>query len=197
MPILGDIPIIGKYLFTHKHTEKEQDVVIIFVSCFDMGNPGDLETNDGIPSEGKLIHAHMRAAQVQKAKDAAEAIKEDEEIEKILSEIPDRAPRSLMLPRAPEMGALFAGMTSGNRQNCRTLTNPEYFRLASARPTPSSSRPMIPFDFPYPIHPECIPPGDDTAGRYTISFAKDRANSTKSSAFATRSSTWNSARARP
>lgn len=32
---------------------------------------------------------------------------------------------------------------------------------------------MIPFDFPYPIHPECIPPGDDTAGRYTISFAKD------------------------
>ena len=84
VPILGDIPIIGKYLFTHKHTEKEQDEVIIFVSV-DMGNPGDLETNDGIPSEGKLIHAHMRAAQVQKAKDAAEAIKEDEEIEKILS----------------------------------------------------------------------------------------------------------------
>lgn len=84
VPILGDIPIIGKYLFTHKHTEKEQDEVIIFVSV-DMGNPGDLETNDGIPSEGKLIHNHLRAAQVQKAKDAAEAIKEDEEIEKILS----------------------------------------------------------------------------------------------------------------
>lgn len=84
VPILGDIPIIGKYLFTHKHTEKEQDEVIIFVSV-DMGNPGDLETNDGIPTEGKLIHAHLRAAQVQKAKDAAEAIKEDEEIEKILS----------------------------------------------------------------------------------------------------------------
>lgn len=84
VPILGDIPIIGKYLFTHKHTEKEQDEVIIFVSV-DMGNPSDLEMNDGIPSEGKLIHAHMRAAQVQKAKDAAEAIKEDEEIEKILS----------------------------------------------------------------------------------------------------------------
>ncbi len=84
VPILGDIPIIGKYLFTHRHTEKEQDEVIIFVSV-DMGNPGDLEANEGIPSEGKLIHAHMRAAQVQKAKDAAEAIKEDEEIEKILS----------------------------------------------------------------------------------------------------------------
>ena len=84
VPILGDIPIIGKYLFTHKHMEKQQDEVIIFVSV-DMGNPSDLETNDGIPSEGKLIHAHLRAAQVQKAKDAAEAIKEDEEIEKILS----------------------------------------------------------------------------------------------------------------
>jgi type II secretory pathway component GspD/PulD (secretin) len=32
IPLLGDIPILGKYLFSHTHTDKVQDEVIIFVS---------------------------------------------------------------------------------------------------------------------------------------------------------------------
>ncbi len=58
MPLLGDIPIIGKYLFRHTHTEKSQDEVIIFVTVA-LANPEVLSAGAGIPSEGKLIHRHL------------------------------------------------------------------------------------------------------------------------------------------
>jgi type II secretory pathway component GspD/PulD (secretin) len=58
IPVLGDIPIIGKYLFSHSHTEKMQDEVIIFVTI-GMASPDTITLSAGIPSEGKLIHRHF------------------------------------------------------------------------------------------------------------------------------------------
>jgi len=58
IPLLGDIPIIGKYLFSHRHTEREQDEVIIFVTV-GMAAAEDLTQVSGIPSGGKLIHERL------------------------------------------------------------------------------------------------------------------------------------------
>jgi type II secretory pathway component GspD/PulD (secretin) len=71
IPLLGDIPIIGKYLFSHTHTEKLQDEVIIFVTV-GMASPETITVSAGIPSEGKLIHRHL-AQQAAGAEAAAKA----------------------------------------------------------------------------------------------------------------------------
>ncbi len=58
IPLLGSIPIIGKYLFSHSSTEKVQDEVIIFVTV-GMAKPDTLGEISGVPSEGRLIHQHL------------------------------------------------------------------------------------------------------------------------------------------
>jgi len=58
VPLLGDIPLIGKYLFTHTHTEKIQDEIIIFVTV-EVAKAQDLREESGIPSGGRLIHQQM------------------------------------------------------------------------------------------------------------------------------------------
>ena len=58
VPVLGDIPVIGKYLFQHKSTTKIQDETIIFVTV-GLANPQSLVQVSGIPSGGELIHRHL------------------------------------------------------------------------------------------------------------------------------------------
>lgn len=58
VPVLGDIPVIGKYLFQHKSTSRVQDEVVIFVTV-GLANPKNLVEISGIPSEGQLIHRHL------------------------------------------------------------------------------------------------------------------------------------------
>jgi type IV pilus assembly protein PilQ len=58
IPLLGDIPLIGKYLFRHTKTERKQDEVIIFVTV-GLAGAEAMYTTIGIPSEGRLIHRHM------------------------------------------------------------------------------------------------------------------------------------------
>jgi type II secretory pathway component GspD/PulD (secretin) len=58
VPLLGDIPFIGTYLFRHTHTEKVQDEVIIFVTV-SSARPATLAQISGIPEEGRLIHRHL------------------------------------------------------------------------------------------------------------------------------------------
>ncbi len=64
VPLLGDIPIIGKYLFRHTHTAAEQDEVIIFVTV-GLAEPKDLTDISGVPSGGKLIHEHLAREALQ------------------------------------------------------------------------------------------------------------------------------------
>lgn len=58
VPLLGDLPIIGKYLFTNTSTRMVQDEIIIFVTV-DTARSDELNDRDGIPNEGKLIHTWL------------------------------------------------------------------------------------------------------------------------------------------
>lgn len=58
VPLLGDLPIIGKYLFSSTSTRMVQDEIIIFVSV-DSAHTEKLNDTDGIPEEGKLIHTWL------------------------------------------------------------------------------------------------------------------------------------------
>ena len=55
IPFLGDIPIIGKYLFSHSHTDRTKSEVIIFVSVT-IVKAEKIKDNEGIPSTSKLMH---------------------------------------------------------------------------------------------------------------------------------------------
>lgn len=71
IPLLGDLPIIGKYLFTHTSTKTIQDEIIIFVTV-DAMLTGDMNDKDGIPAHGSLIYTwlnHQESARKQKAED--------------------------------------------------------------------------------------------------------------------------------
>ncbi len=58
IPVLGDLPILGKYLFRHTSTQNIQDEIIIFVTV-DMAHTEHLTNTDGLPEHGKLIHTWM------------------------------------------------------------------------------------------------------------------------------------------
>ncbi len=60
VPLLGDIPILGKFFFRHTNTEKIQSEVIIFVTV-GLAKAEDINTNTGIPTDGRLIHRHLAA----------------------------------------------------------------------------------------------------------------------------------------
>jgi type IV pilus assembly protein PilQ len=71
IPLLGDLPIIGKYLFTHTSTKTIQDEIIIFVTV-DAMLTTDMNDSDGIPEQGSLIYSwlnHQEAARKKKAEE--------------------------------------------------------------------------------------------------------------------------------
>jgi|GEM_PF-2874499 len=68
IPILGQVPIIGTYLFSHKSKQKVQKEILIFVTVGHAdANPKDVKV--GLPHEAKLIQQQM-AAQASKDKKA-------------------------------------------------------------------------------------------------------------------------------
>jgi type IV pilus assembly protein PilQ len=66
IPLLGDIPLLGKYLFSHQHTEKLQDEIIIFVSV-GVIRADTIKESDGIPTTGQLIHRYQMKAKADEA----------------------------------------------------------------------------------------------------------------------------------
>ncbi|MCH8513715.1 MAG: hypothetical protein LAT83_18970 [Kiritimatiellae bacterium] len=70
VPLLGDLPLIGKYLFRHTRTERFQDEVVIFVSV-DMAHVESLDDRFGIPERGDLIHRWMHEDEARKQRVAA------------------------------------------------------------------------------------------------------------------------------
>lgn len=71
IPLLGDIPLIGKYLFSHTHKQSSQKETIIFVTVA-MANPGNIQREEGLPENSKLVH------QILKASDLAREQKQSE-----------------------------------------------------------------------------------------------------------------------
>ncbi len=60
VPLLGDIPLIGKYLFTHTHKRRTQTETIIFVTV-GLANPKTLQRDEGLPEDTTLAQKHMEA----------------------------------------------------------------------------------------------------------------------------------------
>ena len=58
VPLLGDIPLIGKYLFTSTSTRVVQDEIIIFVTV-DTARSDEMDNREGIPTDSKLIHTWL------------------------------------------------------------------------------------------------------------------------------------------
>ncbi len=73
VPILGDIPVIGTYLFRHTTKGKSQAEIVIFVTV-GVITAEDMEANSGVPSEALLIHRDIarRALETEEAMAAAE-----------------------------------------------------------------------------------------------------------------------------
>jgi type II secretory pathway component GspD/PulD (secretin) len=81
IPLLGDLPLIGKWLFSHTHTQKSQQETIIFVTV-GIASPGSIQRNEGLPEDAELVQRLIlakqankteREASMAKAKVAAEA----------------------------------------------------------------------------------------------------------------------------
>lgn len=58
VPLLGDIPILGKYLFTHTSKQKTQVETVIFVTV-GIVNPERPEMALAVPEASKLIHSRV------------------------------------------------------------------------------------------------------------------------------------------
>ena len=67
VPLLGDLPIIGKYLFTHTSTREVQDEIIIFVTVNAVNDTREMNDRDGIPQEGNLIHTWLQLKEEESA----------------------------------------------------------------------------------------------------------------------------------
>ena len=58
IPILGDIPLIGEYLFSHSTKSKAQTETIIFVTV-GLAKPEAIENNVGVPTGARLVHQQL------------------------------------------------------------------------------------------------------------------------------------------
>jgi type II secretory pathway component GspD/PulD (secretin) len=65
IPLLGDLPLVGKYLFSHTADVREQTETIIFVSL-SLAMPESLYEDAGIPEHARLVHKERIEKQQQR-----------------------------------------------------------------------------------------------------------------------------------
>lgn len=58
VPLLGDIPLIGKYLFSYKGETRRQRETIIFVTV-NLAASENMDKRIGIPEDSQLVHRHF------------------------------------------------------------------------------------------------------------------------------------------
>ncbi len=58
IPLLGDIPFIGKYLFSYTHKEKDQRETIIFVTV-SISNPDTIKEKTGLMDDAVLVNKYL------------------------------------------------------------------------------------------------------------------------------------------
>ena len=66
IPLLGDIPVLGKFFFSHSHKEKTQQETIIFVTV-GLANHELMTRDTGLPSDTQLVR-------LKEARDAAKRL---------------------------------------------------------------------------------------------------------------------------
>lgn len=74
IPVLGDIPLIGKYLFSYTHKQHTKTETIIFVTV-GLANPKTLQRDEGLPEESDLAQKHMVVSKQLRDKRTADAAK--------------------------------------------------------------------------------------------------------------------------
>jgi type II secretory pathway component GspD/PulD (secretin) len=79
IPLLGDIPLIGKYLFSHTHKEKSQTETIIFVTV-GIASPGSMDNRIGLPENSDLVERQLVLSENQRELNQQELQKFKDEI---------------------------------------------------------------------------------------------------------------------
>ena len=79
IPLLGDIPLIGKYLFSHTHKEKSQTETIIFVTV-GIASPSSIDNRIGLPENSDLIERQLVVSENQREQNQQELQKLKDEI---------------------------------------------------------------------------------------------------------------------
>lgn len=69
VPLLGDIPLIGKYLFSYESTNKQRSESVIFLTVNVVGAK-DLKTTSGIPINSRLVDPVLETIRLQDAQGA-------------------------------------------------------------------------------------------------------------------------------
>ena len=67
VPLLGDLPLVGKFLFTHTHKERSQQETIIFVTV-GIANPQTIAKTEGLPEDADLTQRHLANQKVTKVR---------------------------------------------------------------------------------------------------------------------------------
>jgi type II secretory pathway component GspD/PulD (secretin) len=80
IPLLGDIPFLGRYLFTHTHTEKAQKETIIFVTV-GLAVPATMQQDAGLPEDTELARRQLLHSRVGRARRDAELLKTKRQLE--------------------------------------------------------------------------------------------------------------------
>ena len=67
VPVLSDVPLLGKYLFSHESTERIQQEMIIFVTV-GIVSPDAADEKTGVPSDAELIKTYKldRSIEIEK-----------------------------------------------------------------------------------------------------------------------------------
>jgi len=65
IPLLGDIPLIGKYLFSHTKDSKKQVETIVLVTLT-LAQPENLQPEMGIPDDATLVHTKIIRSKAEK-----------------------------------------------------------------------------------------------------------------------------------
>ena len=95
VPVLGDIPFIGKYVFSHTSSEERRVETIIFVTLT-IADPELLYNEVGIPGDAELTHRDSINSRARREKFETEL----EEMEKVSSEETSRRARARLLQRS-------------------------------------------------------------------------------------------------
>lgn len=66
IPFLGDLPLLGKYLFSHTHKQRTQTETIIFVTV-GLANPRTIVRSEGLPEDTTLVQKHFAQQATEKA----------------------------------------------------------------------------------------------------------------------------------
>lgn len=98
IPLLGDIPLIGKYLFSHRKDSQSRTETIIFVSLA-VADPKDLAGQEGIPQDAELVHKTLLQKETERRQfeseieqlkklNASEKEKEIKRVKRLLNNTP-------------------------------------------------------------------------------------------------------------